>query len=114
MCANNAGSTPLHWATLNKHLSTMKKLIQYTDGPGALLINCKNAAGHSPLAEAELSEWEEGARWLVEQMPLEDEEKSGNTDAISSEDVRDIEVEIQDADGGIAKMSLSAPNGPLA
>jgi hypothetical protein len=91
----------------------VQKLVQFPDGPGVDLIDIKNAAGHSPLAEAELAGWEEGAKWFVEVMNLgEDDGKAGDADAgedgegemISGQD---IEVEIEDADGGIASLSIS-------
>ncbi|GJJ08258.1 hypothetical protein Clacol_002468 [Clathrus columnatus] len=107
ICRNNAGSIPLHWAALNKHLSIIKRLVEYPDGPGPLSINCKNLAGRSPLAEAELSEWEEGALWLTSKMQSEDSNNEAEEE-ISADDVRDIEVEIQDADGGVARMTLSS------
>ncbi|EJD47015.1 ankyrin [Auricularia subglabra TFB-10046 SS5] len=65
---NNAGSTPLHWAALNAQLATTQKLVALG---GAALIDARNKAGRTPLAEAELAGWDEGARWLVDQMDLE-------------------------------------------
>ncbi|KAF9012611.1 ankyrin [Cyathus striatus] len=109
---NNSGSTPLHWAAVNSHLDVVQKLVQFPDGPGIDLIDIKNKAGHSPLAEAEFAGWDEGAKWLVQMMKLDPEEKSGNVDAPEDEDTvpeaaHNIEVEIEDADGQIAKMSIS-------
>ncbi|GLB37922.1 putative ankyrin repeats (3 copies) [Lyophyllum shimeji] len=105
---NSAKSTPLHWAALNKHLPVVQKLVEHPNGPGIDLIDIKNAAGHSPLGEAELAEWEEGATWLVKMMNLDAEggekEVGGAEDAVGPEDV---EVQIEDADGQIAKMSIS-------
>ena len=109
---NQAGSTPLHWATLNSHLSIVKKLVLFPEGPGAALIDFKNVAGRSPLGEAEFSGWGEGAQWLVGQMTLDDvggvaagrEEEAGD-DELEPE-VGNIEVEIQDAEGGVAKISI--------
>jgi uncharacterized protein len=117
---NNAGSTPLHWAALNSHLSTVKKLVLYPHGPGAALIDCKNVAGRSPLGEAELAGWEEGAQWLVGQMVLDDGDKgvvSKEEDADGEEleqPVGEVEVEIQDAEGGIAKMSLGQAQNKIS
>ncbi|KAF5355046.1 hypothetical protein D9756_005539 [Leucocoprinus leucothites] len=106
---NSSGSTPLHWAALNSHLSVIQKLIQFPGGPGVDLIDIKNVAGRSPLAEAEMVGWDEGAKWLVEMMKLEpeqgesaeDDEDRGNVAA------QDFQVEIEDADGQIAKMTIS-------
>lgn len=99
----------MHWAALNSHLSVIQKLIQFPGGPGVDLIDIKNVAGRSPLAEAEMVGWDEGAKWLVEMMKLEpeqgesaeDDEDRGNVAA------QDFQVEIEDADGQIAKMTIS-------
>ena len=79
-------------------------------GPGKDLIDIKNAAGRSPLGEAENVGWEEGAMWFVEVMNLED---GGKEELVPAEDVKDIEVEIQDAEGHVAKMKI-APSGSVS
>jgi ankyrin repeat protein len=107
---NSAGSTALHWAALNQHLELAQKLVHFTGGPGIDLIDIKNLAGRSPLGEAEMIGWDEGARWLVQVMKLDesshhevnDSDKDGLVDT-----TQDIEVEIQDADGEVAKMTIS-------
>jgi hypothetical protein len=107
---NSAGSTALHWAALNQHLELAQKLVHFTGGPGIDLIDIKNLAGRSPLGEAEMIGWDEGARWLVQVMKLDesshhevnDSDKDGLVDT-----TQDIEVEIQDADGEVAKMMIS-------
>jgi hypothetical protein len=80
-------------------------------GPGIDLIDIKNAAGRSPLGEAEIAGWEEGAKWLVQMMKLDADVQEGNaTDIGADEDgglVQDIEVEIEDAEGQVAKMTIS-------
>jgi ankyrin repeat protein len=111
---NHSGSTPLHWAALNSHLDIVQKLVQHPLGPGRDLIEIKNIAGRSPLGEAELAGWEEGAKWFVQVMNLNHEQEpegledegDATLDTESGID-RDIEVEIQDADGQIAKMTIS-------
>ncbi|TFY62999.1 hypothetical protein EVG20_g6499 [Dentipellis fragilis] len=106
---NASGSTPLHWAALNSQLEAARKLVEFKDGPGVALIDIKNAAGHSPLGEAELAGWEEGAKWMVEVMNLE-EAGAGKADEDDQPmNLENIEVEIEDADGRIAKMSLGDP-----
>lgn len=109
--SNHAGSTPLHWASLNCHLPIVKMLVLFPQGPGSALIDAKNSAGRSPLGEAELAGWEDGAQWLVGQMNLEEgggasvgKEDAGGADLEA--EVGDIEVEIEDAEGGVAKMRL--------
>ncbi|KAG8992778.1 hypothetical protein FRB90_000905 [Tulasnella sp. 427] len=69
--SNNAKSTPLHWATTNKQLPIVQRLIEYPGGPGSALIDQKNQAGLTAIGEAEMQEWEEGAKWLVEKMTLD-------------------------------------------
>ncbi|PBK72598.1 ankyrin [Armillaria solidipes] len=110
---NAAQSTPLHWAALNSHLACAQKLVQLPGGPGVDLIDIKNAAGHSPLAEAEFAGWDEGAKWFVEVMNLETDD-SPNEEA--DEGLRNetepaldkIDVTIEDADGQLATMTIDA------
>ncbi|KAF9529772.1 ankyrin repeat-containing domain protein [Crepidotus variabilis] len=105
---NNSGSTPLHWAALNSQLEIAQKIVRHP-GIGVDLIDVKNEAGRSPLGEAELAGWDEGARWFVEVMNLGAEsghETAANEEVLDS-DTKDIEVEIEDADGKIAKMTIS-------
>ncbi|KAI0301764.1 ankyrin repeat-containing domain protein, partial [Multifurca ochricompacta] len=68
---NNSGSTALHWAALNSQFGTARALVDFPGGPGVDLIDIKNAAGRSPLGEAEAVGWEEGAKWMVEVMKLD-------------------------------------------
>lgn len=109
---NNSGSTALHWAALNAQLDAAHKLVELPNGPGANLIDIKNTAGRSPLGEAELAGWDEGAKWMVEVMKLEGGPQEEQED-IRASDVADvIEVEIEDADGEVAKMSLGTQASP--
>ncbi|KAF7328993.1 Ankyrin repeat-containing protein P16F5.05c [Mycena venus] len=115
---NSAESTPLHWAALNSHLDIVKKLVQFPGGPGIDLIDIKNAAGRSPLGEAELAGWDEGAQWLVQMMKLDpggdvkegEADDADTNDPVEGEDVsvapEGIEIEIEDADGQMAKMRI--------
>lgn len=105
---NSAKSTPLHWAALNSHLPIVQKLVQFKDGPGVDLLDVKNAAGRSPLGEAENIEWNEGAKWMVEVMNLDDAGSQGVEDQVVDA-ADDIEVEIQDAEGQVARMKISQP-----
>jgi ankyrin repeat protein len=107
-----AGSTALHWAALNSHLGVMERLIKVPGGGGSGLIDMKNAAGRSPLAEAEMMGWDEGTSWLAEMMSLEgrsnpSEEQEARI-AVDIDPTQDIEVEIEDADGRVARMTLGA------
>lgn len=111
---NTAGSTPLHWAAVNAHLEIAKALIEFPDGPGVNLIDIKNEAGHSPLAEAEYAGWDEGAKYLVGVMNLDAEKadkEEGEGDAVLEEG-QEIEVQIEDAEGQIAKMKIGGSESP--
>ncbi|KAH7929582.1 ankyrin [Leucogyrophana mollusca] len=105
---NEALSTPLHWAALNQHLTVAQKLIQFPAGPGADLIDIKNASGRSPLGEAENAGWEDGARWLVQMMKLEEGEgavgDAGEDEHLDAS--QNVEVEIEDAEGKVARMII--------
>ncbi|PCH36588.1 ankyrin [Wolfiporia cocos MD-104 SS10] len=103
---NEAKSTPLHWAAVNSHLSIAQALVRYRSGPGITLIDIKNSAGRSPLGEAENVGWEEGAKWFVEVMNLDDGGKEEELRPANG--TENIEVEIQDAEGQVAKMSIGS------
>jgi hypothetical protein len=65
-------------------------------------------AGRSPLGEAEMAGWQEGAKWLVGVMKLDtDEVKEEDGDEVIN-DSQDMKVEIEDADGQVAKMIISS------
>jgi uncharacterized protein len=73
----------------------------------SILVAIKNKNGLSPLGEAEMAGWDEGASWFVGKMNLE--KVAGATTEAEDEPIASdqaIEVEIQDADGGVAKMTL--------
>ncbi|KAH9911130.1 ankyrin [Amylocystis lapponica] len=103
---NAANSTALHWAALNSHLPIAQALVRWPAGPGVDLIDARNAAGRSPLGEAENVGWEEGAKWFVEVMNLDEGAKGEETVDAAQE----VEVEIQDAEGQVAKMKIG-PRG---
>jgi len=112
---NNAGSTALHWAALNAHLATARALVEFPRGPGVALIDVKNAAGRSPLGEAEAAGWDEGAKWMVEVMRLDNGDDnvddnggdggSGGTDsgARGADEEDRAELRRQPADADIMK-----------
>jgi ankyrin repeat protein len=108
---NHAGSTALHWAALNKQLEVARKLVLHPNGPGRDLIDIKNNIGRSPLGEAEVAGWDEGATLFVEMMILDAEEPQEqlveNEGLLVDVKNREREAEIPDVEGGIAKMSLS-------
>lgn len=101
----------MHWAALNQHLPIMQKLVELPGGPGIDLIDIKNSAGRSPLGEAEMAGWQEGAKWLVQVMNLDiDGAQEENGDEVV-DGAQDVEVEIEDANGQIAKMKISGSTG---
>ncbi|KAH9014827.1 cytoplasmic protein [Lactarius hengduanensis] len=102
---NHAGSTALHWAALNAQLGTARALVGFPAGPGADLIDIKNSAGRSPLGEAEAAGWDEGAKWMVEVMRLDD---AGAAVGEEGEEDAEPQKEVQDADGRVAHASLPA------
>lgn len=109
--SNRAGSTALHWAVLNAQLAAARRLVEFPGGPGIDLIDIKNAAGRSPLAEAEAAGWDEGAKWIVEVMRLVD---TGRVGAVSEEEegTADSQIEGQDqedTDGEDARISVEGP-----
>lgn len=55
-----AGNTPVHWASLNGHLDSVKLL---ADAGADLTV--KNKAGHDALHEAETGSHEAVAEWLL-------------------------------------------------
>ncbi|KAI4518106.1 ankyrin [Schizophyllum commune Loenen D] len=110
--ANAAGATPMHWAALNAQLGAVEALFK---AGGAKLIDVRDGSGRSPLGVAEQNGWEEGARWMVERMDISDataeEGEAGEDEKV---DGRDIEVEIQDAEGGVARMAIGSGVGKKA
>ncbi|KAH0828965.1 cytoplasmic protein [Lanmaoa asiatica] len=103
---NNAGSTPLHWAAVNQHLEVVKALVRFPGGPGVDMIDIKNAAGRSPLGEAEIAGWDDGARWFVQVMKLNEGKVEEEEEPLDPSQA--IEVEIQDANGQVARMTIDS------
>lgn len=103
---NDARSTALHWATLNQHLPIVRKLVNCPGGSGIDLIDIRNSAGISPLGEAERIGWDEGAKWLVEMMKLDTDQVKEVDENETIDSAQDVEIEIEDADGEVAKMTI--------
>lgn len=99
----------------------MKTLIAHPAGPKGKLIDIKNKAGRTPLGEAEMAGWDEGAAWLVGVMDL-DENNVGAGEGASDEAVEEndaegeepleIHVEVEDAEGGISRMTINSDGKP--
>lgn len=92
-------------------MDAARKLVEVPDGPGIDLIDIKNAAGRSPLGEAEMAGWEEGAKWMVEVMRLEEAGKPED-DLHPADSATEVEVEIEDAEGQVARMSFGSSEKP--
>jgi hypothetical protein len=91
---NTSGrSTPLHWAAMNSHLQIAKALIEHPGGPGPTLVDAHNSVGRSPLGEAEMAGWEEGAKYFVEVMGIQE----GQTEAGEATDTVEMESETKGA-----------------
>jgi len=108
---NRAGATALHWATLNVQLEVARKLVLHPNGPGRDLIDIKNNIGRSPLGEAEVAGWDEGAKLFVELMILNAEESQeqlaeDNEPPVDGKNPK-TEAENTDVESRIAKISLS-------
>jgi ankyrin repeat protein len=88
--ANTSGqSTALHWAAVNSHLAVAQAIVSHPGGPGPLLIDAHNAAGLSPLGEAELAGADEVAKWLVEVMTIEQKPAIGDENDADGDDIPD-------------------------
>lgn len=123
---NNSGSTPLHWASLNEQLDVMKALVSHPTGPRGKLVDIKNKAGRTPLGEAEMAGWDEGAAWLVGVMDLDENNNNKATEGATDEAVEEndaegeedepleIHVEVEDAQGGISRMTINSDGKPAA
>lgn len=101
--SNRAGSTALHWAALNAQLTAARRLVEFPGGPGIELIDIKNAAGRSPLSEAEAAGWDEGAKWMVEVMRL--------AGAGAEEEGEPADSQIEDHTDRVARISVEEPGG---
>lgn len=56
--------------------------------------------------------WDEGARWLVQEIKLDETSQHDVSDneedsSMAMDTAQDVEVEIQDADGQVAEMTIS-------
>ena len=69
------------------------------------MLDVKNKNGRSAITEAEMNEWAEGVTWMVGAMSVDD---SGGTtqEADEAAESGDVQVEIQDAEGRVAKLSV--------
>jgi hypothetical protein len=59
---NKSGNTALHWAALNGHLESVKKLLEYGADP-----TITNQKGHDAVYEAELNDKKEVVEWVLKE-----------------------------------------------
>lgn len=86
---NSAGNTPLHWASLNGHLETVKLLVGAGADPAA-----ENKAGHNALYEAQINEKDAVAEWLLTEANGLDEGAHQNIseETVIEEDTRECGI----------------------
>ena len=72
---------------------------------GAEVLDVKSKNGRSVITEAEMNEWVEGVTWMVGTMTIDE---TGGTAHETDEIVesREVQVEIEDAEGRVAKLSM--------
>jgi len=76
------------------------------------VLDIRNSNGRSVITEAEMGGWEEGVNWMMGVMSVDvKEEQEGDEVVEDASAGNDVEVEIQDSEGRIAKMSLSGGAG---
>ncbi|KAF9049387.1 hypothetical protein BDZ89DRAFT_1057746 [Hymenopellis radicata] len=120
------GNTILHMISANGHQDVLSYILSLSPPPtsllkssnssgleiakalieagGAQLIDVKNKAGRSSLGEAENAGWEDGARYFVSVMEFGAEE--GQSEETDEKVEGPIEVTIEDANGGLASMTI--------
>jgi uncharacterized protein len=110
---NRAGSTALHWAAVNSQLAAAHALVKFPGGPGIDLIDIKNAAGRTSLGEAEIAGWDEGAKWMVQVMRLDNSAGAENDTPPSGEQVQDGDGDSVDSDEivGVPPASVDKSEG---
>lgn len=72
---------------------------------GAAVLDIKNKSGRSAITEAEMNEWAEGVTWMVGVMTV-DNAASATQETDEVVESEDVQVEIQDAEGRIAKLNV--------
>ncbi|GJJ76917.1 uncharacterized protein EMPS_09276 [Entomortierella parvispora] len=87
---NEQGNTALHWASANGHLKVVEALVS----KGKADYKLKNAAGHTPIIEAESQQREQVVAWLLINTEP-DEELQDDDDEDEDEEEEEEEEEAQ-------------------
>ncbi|TKA67396.1 hypothetical protein B0A49_05976 [Cryomyces minteri] len=106
---NASGNTPLHWASLNGHLSCAKQLV----AAGAD-VWAKNAQGHTAMFEADAGERWDVVGWLASVGGGEEEE--GSRDGEGEEDAGMVDGGEQNGDGdgdGVGDVRMKMGNARI-
>jgi ankyrin repeat protein len=86
---NNSGNTALHWAALNGHLESVKKLLEHGADP-----TITNHKGHDPIYEAELNDKKEVVEWVLKEGGEGLEEGFGGEDGAGEQMDEDAEEDL--------------------
>lgn len=85
---NSAGNTPLHWAALNGHLTSVQCLVEKGADP-----YLQNKAGHDCVYEAERNDRREAVEWMLKEGGLEEEMEGVATDEQAGEETQEEVVD---------------------
>ena len=91
---NSAGNTPLHWAALNGHLTSVQCLVEKGADP-----YLQNKAGHDAVYEAERNDRREAVEWMLKEGGLEEEMEGvqGEAEEMAQEEgEKDLKEQLED------------------
>lgn len=89
---NSAGNTPLHWAALNGHLTSVQCLVEKGADP-----YLQNKAGHDAVYEAERNDRREAVEWMLKEGGLEEEMEGVDTqEQVEGEGEKDLKEQLED------------------
>jgi ankyrin repeat protein len=88
---NKSGNTALHWAALNGHLESVKKLIGNGADP-----TIKNQKGHDAVYESELNDKKEVVEWVLREGGEGLEEGLGD-DTVEGDGIDTVEADEEEA-----------------
>lgn len=88
---NKSGNTALHWAALNGHLESVKKLLECGADP-----TITNQKGHDAVYEAELNDKKEVVEWVLKESEGLEEGIAGDAEEGEAAD-EPIEMDAEDS-----------------